>query len=55
MKPLLVGTFAHAGAIDDGSPGTNGDQFSILWSASAMHEHGVAGRVTSGNLVVKTQ
>jgi hypothetical protein len=52
--PLLVGRFAHMVAIDGGSSGKKGDQFSILLSALATHEPGVLRPVTSGNLVVKT-
>jgi hypothetical protein len=44
----LLGKFAHAVAIDGGSSGKKGDQFSILWADS----HGTP--VTHGNLVVKT-
>ncbi len=50
----LLGKFAHAVAIDGGSPGTNGDAFSIIWTDSDTHAHGVPGPVTHGNLVVKT-
>jgi hypothetical protein len=50
----LLGKFAHAVAIDGGSPGTNGDAFSIIWTNSDTHAHGAPGPVTHGNLVVKT-
>jgi hypothetical protein len=52
--PSLVGMFAHAVAIDGGSPGRRGDQFSILVTDSDIHEHGVPTPVLLGNLVVKT-
>lgn len=52
-NPLLIGTFAHAVAVDGGSSG-KGDQFSIIWTESDTHMHGTPGPVTYGNLVVKT-
>lgn len=52
--PALLGLFAHVMAIDSGSSGKKGDQFSIHWTDSDTHEHGTPGPVTSGNLVVKT-
>jgi len=51
---LLVGWFAHAVAIDGGSPGSSGDAFSIIWTGSDIHDHGAPGPVGYGNLVVKT-
>ena len=51
--PSLVGMFAHMVAIDGGKPGGKGDMFSIIWTASDVHEHGTPQPVKYGNLVVR--
>jgi hypothetical protein len=52
--PSLVGKFAHCVAVDAGSPGREGDLFSILVTASDTHEHAVPVPVLFGDLVVRT-
>lgn len=52
--PSLVGKFAHCVAVDGGSPGRRGDLFSILITASDVHEHAAPVPVVFGNLVVGT-
>ena len=52
--PSLIGKFAHAVAIDGGSSGKKGDQFSILVTETDVLAHATPGPVTYGNLTVKT-
>ena len=52
--PSQVGKFAHAVAVDGGSPGGAGDLFSILVTSSDTHEHADPMPVSFGNLVVRT-
>ena len=49
----LVGGFAHAVAVDGGTPGVGGDLFSVVVTRSSAHEHGTPVPVSAGNLVVK--
>ena len=51
--PSLVGMFVHCVAIDGGSPGRNGDLFSVLVTSSDEHQHGAPSPVRFGDLVVR--
>jgi hypothetical protein len=53
-NPSLVGKFAHAVAVDGGSPGGAGDLFSILLTSTDAHAHADPTPVSLGNLVVRT-
>lgn len=53
-NPSLVGKFAHCVAVDGGSPGGNGDRFSVLVTASDEHAHADPLAVVLGGLVVRT-
>jgi hypothetical protein len=45
--------FVHCVAIDGGSPGRDGDQFSVLVTSSDEHQHGTPSPVLSGDLLVR--
>jgi len=54
-NPGLIGQFAHVVIIDGGAPAGARDEIGVAVTPSDEHEHPKTVKVTSGNLVVRTQ